>query len=100
MLRRAFIQPSPKIIFESIDDHVKILMWPISGIKSMEKGSQIYISKNLQQCDQAHGIPVPEQPITVEVMPSETLFAVADDTGLLGMSIEFVEASNGVNRRR
>lgn len=97
MLKRAFIQPSPQAIYESINDHVKILLWPISGIKSMEQGSQIYISKSRQQCDQAHGIPVPEQPITVEVMPSETLFAAADDIGLLGMSIEFVEL---VNRKR
>ena len=95
MLKRVFLQGTPKVVYESINEHAKIQLWPVSGVQAMKKGSPIYINKNAQQCDPAHGIPLPVQPIIVEVFPGETLFAVSEDVGLLGMSIEFV-----VNRKR
>jgi hypothetical protein len=97
MLKRAYLQGSPKAIFQSIDEHVIIQMWPVSGIEQMKQGSQIYINKNAQQCDQAHGIPISMNPIEIEVLPGETLWAISEDVGLLGMSIKFL--SKGSRRR-
>lgn len=90
MLKRAYIGGSPKIIYESTSEHVLIQLWSVEYMNANTKSSQVYIHTNMTECDQAHGIPIAAQPIEVEVLPGETLYAISEDQSLIGMSIKFV----------
>lgn len=90
MLKRAFVQGSPQIIFESTREHVIVQIWPVPGIDENTTGSQVYIHKNKHECDEARGIPLAEHAIDIEILPGETLYAMSTDVGLVGMSIRNV----------